>query len=71
MKEYLLSIKNGETINTTKAPSLKEAIIYFSGVKRLSTESLLDIYTVSIKEELIDIMDYCEKNNIDPYTQTK
>ncbi len=50
MKEYLLSTKNGEAINTTKAPSLEEAIIYFSGVKKLSPEALLDIYTVALKE---------------------
>jgi hypothetical protein len=50
MKEYLLSIKDGEAINTAKATSLEEAIIYFSGVKKLSPEALLDIYTVALKE---------------------
>jgi hypothetical protein len=71
MKEYLLSIKNGETINTAKAPSLEEAIIYFSEVKKLTSEALLDIYTVSLKEPEFNLQDYCAAHRIDPYTQTK
>ena len=65
MKEYLLSI-NGETINTTKAPSLEEAIIYFSEVKKLTPEALLDIYSVSIKAPEFNLYDYCVAHRIDP-----
>jgi hypothetical protein len=71
MKEYLLSIKNGEAINTAKASSLEEAIIYFSEVKKLTPEALLDIYTVSLKEHTFNLEDYCVAHRIDPYTQTK
>jgi len=72
MKEYLLSIKNGEAINTTKTPSLEEAIIYFSEVKKLSPEALLDIYTVTLKEQsTFNLYDYCAAHRIDPYLQTK
>jgi hypothetical protein len=72
MKEYLLSLKTGEAINTTKSPSLEEAIIYFSEVKKLSTEALLDIYTVTLKEQTtFNLYDYCVAHRIDPYLQTK
>ena len=70
MKEYLLSI-NGETINTTKSPSLEEAITYFSEVKKLTPEALLDIYSVSIKAQTFNLYDYCAAHRIDPYIQTK
>jgi hypothetical protein len=71
MKEFLLSIKNGETINITKAHTLTEAISYFSKVKNLSKESLLDIYNVSSKDTSFNLYDYCAAHKIDPYTQTK
>ena len=71
MKEYILSLKTGEAINTAKAHSLEEAIIYFSGVKRLTQESLLDIYNVNPKAFTINLADYCEAHKIDPYIQTK
>lgn len=71
MKEFLLSIKNGETINITKAHTLTEAISYFSKVKNLPKESLLDIYNVTPKDTTFNLEDYCEAHKIDPYTQTK
>jgi len=71
MKEYLLSIKNGETINTIKAHTLEEAILYFAKVKNLSQDSLLDIYSVNPRPFTINLADYCEAHKIDPYMQTK
>jgi hypothetical protein len=66
MKEYILSLKTGEAISIAKAPSLEEAIIYFSGVKRLTQESLLDIYNVNPKPFTINLADYCKahKNSL-------
>ena len=61
MKEYLLSIKKGETINVTKAYSLEEAIIYFSKIKKLTQKALTDIYNVSCKEKQDNL--FCESYN--------
>jgi hypothetical protein len=61
MKEYLLSIKKGETINATKAHSLEEAIIYFSKIKKLTQKALTDIYNVSCKENQDNL--FCESYN--------
>lgn len=71
MKEFILSTQNGETINITKAHTLTEAISYFSKVKNLSKEALLNIYSVSPKDSTFNLYDYCAAHKIDPYTQTK
>lgn len=69
MKEYQLSLKKGEAFNTIKAHSLKEAISYFSKVKMLTPESLLDIYNVASKDTLDNL--FCESYNHNKASHTQ
>ena len=48
MKRYALKTKKGEVINTVIANDLEEAVELFAEIKKLSTEDLLNIYSVDI-----------------------
>ena len=46
MKTFLLKTKNGETINRVNSIDFDEALVYFSKVKKLTKNKLLEIYQI-------------------------
>jgi hypothetical protein len=48
MNRFALTTKNGEVINTMAAKNLEEAIEIFSSLKKITVESLLEIYEVKV-----------------------
>lgn len=47
MIRFALTTKDGEVINTIPAKDLDEAVKFFSILKRITPESLLNIYNVT------------------------
>jgi hypothetical protein len=44
--EYVLKNKSGEIINKIKVTSMEEAIQYFSRIKNLSVDDLLNLFNI-------------------------